>query len=165
MIAEDHLKFLSAHQPLPATTKLTQTELDAYDAARLFFLYNPDNRCIPLFLNSFGDGDACGLYQLIPDVLAMHDKSFVLPHLKTALGAKSDSIKYWSAQVVVSFPSVELLPELFAMFTHAEPDLRTAAYIAVGKIGGDTSLSRLRLAKNIEDDELALDILTDIIAE
>jgi hypothetical protein len=162
MSANKHLEFLVANQPLPPTKLLSQNQLDSYDEARRYFLSNLDNRCIPLFLGSFGEGDGCGLYQLIPDVLALHDHGVVVPHLKNALSSQSDSIKYWSAQVAARIRCADLLPELFTMFTHENPDLRTSAYIAAGRIGGDVALSHLLNAKQHEDDELALEILSDM---
>jgi len=47
------IEFLKHHQPLPDDNELTKEIIDNYDEVRKFFKSNPDEICIPLFLNSF----------------------------------------------------------------------------------------------------------------
>jgi len=59
------LAFLERHQPLPPDDQLSADLIREYDEVRKFFIEHPDPRCIPLFLNSFGDESCFGVYQLV----------------------------------------------------------------------------------------------------
>ena len=43
--------FLESHQPMPSDEKLTEIEIKKYEEVRTFFINNPDEQCVPLFLN------------------------------------------------------------------------------------------------------------------
>ena len=76
------LSFLKAHQPMPSDDDAKEEEIDVYIEVIDFFLNNPDEQCIPLFLNSFGRG--FGVYQTIEEVIMMYDKEIVLPYILNA---------------------------------------------------------------------------------
>ncbi len=65
MTTDDALDFLRRHQPMPDDEVLTEDLIQQYDEVRQHFIDSPDQRCIPLFLGSFGDGDGFGVYQLV----------------------------------------------------------------------------------------------------
>lgn len=73
--------FLKKHQPMPNDDKLKESEIKRYEEVREYFINNPDEKCIPLFLNSFGGKDGFGVYQMVEDVILMYDSKKVLPHL------------------------------------------------------------------------------------
>ncbi len=65
------LSFLKAHQPLPDDDLLKEEEIQKYNEVREYFINNPDEDCIPLFLNLFGGKDGLGVYELVEDVITM----------------------------------------------------------------------------------------------
>ena len=81
MTVEQGLAFLKAHQPMPDDTELSEALVRAYDDVRRLCIDHPDARCIPVLLTSFGDGDGCGVYQRVEDVLRHVRLETVVPHL------------------------------------------------------------------------------------
>lgn len=97
------LSFLKTHQPMPRDEEVKEDEMMAYDEVREFFLNNPDEQCIPLFLNSFGGKDGFGVYQMVDEVIRMYDKEIVLPYILKAFNNPSDSVKYGCVQIASDF--------------------------------------------------------------
>ncbi|WP_253947920.1 hypothetical protein [Paenibacillus ehimensis] len=73
------------NHPLPKDSEERFDIIKKYDEVRIHFLNNPDPKCIPLFLNSFGEGSGIGVYQHIEDVLLKYSTEEVLPYLISAL--------------------------------------------------------------------------------
>ena len=109
------LNFLREHQPLPSDDEITEEQLVIYDGARKFFIENPNKQCVPLFLNSFGDGDGSGVYQLVEDTISQFALEDVLEHLIEAMSNEKGSVQYWAAQIAYYFPCEKLLPYLERM--------------------------------------------------
>jgi hypothetical protein len=65
MNKEKAIEFLKKHQPMPDDDSLSTELINEYDMVRKYFLMNPDEECIPLFLNSYGKIDGYGVYKLI----------------------------------------------------------------------------------------------------
>ncbi len=133
MKIEESLKFLSDLQPLADDSELDQKVIEKYDDVRRFFLQNPDPRCIPLFLNSFGKGDGLGVYQLIEDVLLKYSSIQVIPHLQKSLQHPLPNMRYWSVQIAASFISERLLEELIILLDD-EFDIQYHAVLALSLI-------------------------------
>ena len=93
MNTQEALEFLEQNQPMPADSELTEEHIAKYDEIRSFFIESPDLACLPLFLNSFGDGDGFGVYQLIEDVIGQLRFEEVLPHLLDALSSPFRSVR------------------------------------------------------------------------
>ena len=121
-----YLDFLKKHQPMLPDEELSEDELRIYDDARKYFKQNSNKSCIPLFLNSFGDRDGFGVYQLVEVVIFQFSIEDVLTHLKQALSNKSGSVQYWCAQIAGSFPSEALLPYLEALLYERDFDIKCA---------------------------------------
>ena len=73
-----------------------------------FFITNPDERCVDLLLNSFGKGDAHGVYQLVEDAILAFPDEVVVPALEGSLRNPAGSVRYWSAQIAANYPREEL---------------------------------------------------------
>ena len=134
MTVDEGLAFLKTHQPMPDDTELSEELVRAYDDVRRLFIAHPDARCIPLFLTSFGEGDGCGVYQLVEDVLRHFSLDTVVPHLKKGLTHGRRSIRYWNADIAANFPTIELIEPLAQLLTEDDEDIRSAAGIALGQI-------------------------------
>jgi hypothetical protein len=62
MNIDEAITFLKNHQPMPSDVDLDKETINGYDEARKVFLFNRAPECVPLFLNSFGEGDGFGVY-------------------------------------------------------------------------------------------------------
>jgi HEAT repeat protein len=159
------LAFLEAHQPMPDDADLDEALIGKYDDVRRHFLENPDERCIPLFLNSFGSGDGFGVYQLIEDVLAQFPPEKVVPHLAAALQSSRQSVRYWSAQIAEFFPEEELVSPLGRLLKDEEFDVRYAAVTALGQISSVASNMLLSEHRQQEADAEISDLIEEILSE
>jgi HEAT repeat protein len=153
MRKDEAIAFLQAHQPLPGDEDLSQDVIATYDEARKLFLVEKDPTCIPLFLSSFGAGSGFGVYQLVEDVLLGFSAEEVVPHLVSALVSEHPGVRYWCAQIAVSFPDERLIPALFALLEDASADTRIMAVVALGRIGSAPVRARFRKLLEVESDE------------
>lgn len=71
------ISFLEEHQSMPKDDELKESEIKKYEEVRKYFLDNPDEQCIPLFLNSFGGKDGFGVYQMVEEVLLDIDNNIL----------------------------------------------------------------------------------------
>jgi hypothetical protein len=146
MTTEQALEFLRQHQPLASTGTVDEAVLGLFDEVRQFFLDHPDARCVPLLLNSFGEGDGHGIYQLVEDTIARFPASVVVPALRSSLRNTSGSVRYWSAQIAANFPVTDLAKPLIDLLHSGSVDERIAAVTALEAIGGEEVGAALRLA-------------------
>ena len=157
------IRFLERHQPLPDDKNMSEDVISQYDDVRKWFLKHPDPKCIPLFLNSFGDGDGCGVYPLIEDVIARHSASDVVPCLCDAINSKSPSIRYWCAQIATRFPTKRLVAPLSSLLRDSDFGIRYMAIAALELIGGEDVKQILKDALKGESDEEIRELLQDAI--
>ena len=165
MKKEEALAFLKKHQPLPPDEKLTQDIADQYDDIRRYFLQYPDKECIPLFLNSFGEGDGFGIYVLIEDVIQQFATEKVVPYLVKALFCKFKSVRYWNAQIAFNFPDPELVAPLSQLLKKGDFDMRYACITALGEIRDERIKDVLRAALAKEKEEEIRELIKEILKE
>ena len=138
MITEvEAISFLQSHQPMPGDDKLIEEaneELQIYDKIRKYFIQNPNEQCIPLFLNSFGGKNGLGVYQMVEAVILMYDKEIVLPHILKAFESPYDSVKYWCIQIAANFPDSRLYEPLVHMLQMEDADIKLAAIDALAQL-------------------------------
>jgi len=165
MTREEALYFLNKHQPLPDDGDMDEDVISKYDEVRKWFIQHPDPRCIPLFLNSFGNGSGNGVYQLVEDVMAKHDASDVILNLRVALSSNRSSIRYWTAQIAASFPDEAFVQPLSSLLDDASQDIRYVAITALEAIGGDRVRELLLDALEKENDQDICDLLQEVLEE
>ena len=163
MNSEIALNFLKNHQPLPSDENLTKSLLDDYDEVRKYFIEHPNKQAISLFLNSFGEGDGLGVYQLIEDVVRAHNIEDVIPHLNSSLVNGSNAIQYWCAQIAANFPDERLLEGLLIALDNESADTREAAIIALEGIGGESVNIALKERLSKEEDCVIRELIKDIL--
>lgn len=114
MTKEEGLAFLRQNQPLPSDDYLNDHIyiLDKFEEIRNYFVQNPAEEAIPLFLNSFGDGDGYGVYQLVEDTLFSFSDDIIVPYLIEALASEHLSVRCWCAEISRYFPDERLIPGL-----------------------------------------------------
>lgn len=136
MNRNEALSFLRDHQPMPDDDNLTQEVIDKYDEVRKFFTANPDKEVISLFLNSYGNGDGWGVYQLVEDVFYKCHRDDVVVEIKEILENPSiaDSVRYWVTQVSAAFSDVRLKKGLEISLKSKNEDIRDAAQLSIDMI-------------------------------
>lgn len=153
MTIDEALKFLQNHQPMPSDDDLSEELIEEYDKVRNFFIDYPDERCIPLFLKSFGKGDGFGVYQLVEDVIKLFPKESVIHHLIAGLSSSYESVRYWNTEIAANFPDDSLVSELKVLSEDPNEDIRAAAVIALGQIKNIEVKSILEEILSRESDE------------
>ncbi len=167
MDKEKALDFLRRHQPLPDDKTLNETPnlIKEYNEVRQYFEAHPDKQAIPLLLNSFGDGSGFGLYQLVEDAIIPFPAEEVVPHLVQVLSSKYQGVRYWAAQVAMSFPSPQLLQPLQKILQEDNSDGRTAAASSLAFIQGEGVDEILRQALNSEQDNDIREFITQVLED
>jgi hypothetical protein len=165
MTRDEALGFLRARQPMGATKELDEAEIRRYDEVRRYFLASPDSDCIAPFLNSFGDGDGFGVYQLVDDVMRQFPRSQVVPHLVRGLRSTHRSVRYWNAQIAASFPDNELIAPLTELLATNDHDVEYAAITSLEAIESRQVVMVLRAALAAEDDTDIAEFMRDVLAE
>ena len=165
MTKDEALTFLRKHQPMPPTVSMPESLAQTYESVRCFFLLHPTKECIPLLLNSFGEGDCFGIYQLVGDVIRQFAPDDVLPHLVQALTSESSFLHYWNAQIATHFPSGALIAPLAGLLSDAEPDIRYAAITALEQIGSREVIAILESHKAKEADPEIRELIEEVLSE
>lgn len=126
-------QFLRLHQPMPADYDITQELIDKYDEVRRFFLAHPDKNAIPLLLQSFGDGDGLGVYQLIEDCFYQYDANDVISCIAAILENPHtiESVRYWCTLLTMSFPDRRLLVGLDGSLQSKNESICNSAVLSV----------------------------------
>lgn len=128
------LSFLKEHQPMPNDDKLKENEIRKYEEVRDYFINNPDEQCVPLFLNSFGGKDGLGVYQMVEDVISMYDSEIVLPHILKAFDSEYEGVKYWGIQISSNFPSECLFNPLVNLLKSEDEDIKLETITAIAQL-------------------------------
>jgi len=134
------LEFLQQHQPMPDDENITQDLIDKYDSARRYFISDPDEKAIMLFLRSFGNGDGLGVYQLVEDFFYKCRKSDVVESLKIVLEDEhvSDGVRYWCTQSAAAFADESLRLGISISKKSNNEDIRDAADLALSILDDDS---------------------------
>jgi len=127
MTTEEALRFLEQNQPMPSDARITQEECDLYLESLCHFEKNPDERCIPLFINSVGVDTGLGMYEKIGDVLLAQDRSAVISALKSALSSSNESVKYRCCWWAADLDIWEISDLIWPLRGSQNEDLREAA--------------------------------------
>lgn len=159
------IMFLQNNQPFSKDSEEKFEVIQKYNEVRLYFLNHPDPRCIPLFLNSFGEGSGFGVYQLIEDVLMKYSAEQVVPHLISALHSKHIGVRYWCAHIAASFPTPSLIPPLSNLLGDPDPDIRRAAITALSQIEDDRIIGIIEGVLEKEEDPDVLDLIQEALNE
>lgn len=154
MTTDEALQFLRSHQPLPPTREISEQLLKQFDEVRKHFATHPDDRSVPLLLNSFGEGDGHGIYQLVEDTILAHPENVVIPALLAGMSSSHSSVREWNAEIAANYPRPELVSPLAEILRHGSLDERMAAVTALNVIGTAEARRELEnvLESNVEDE-------------
>jgi hypothetical protein len=153
MTTDEALEFLRSHQPLPPTRVISEKDLKQFDAVRKFFAAHPDDRCVPLFLNAFGEGDGHGIYQLVEDTILAHSEQVVVPSLLRALHSPHGSVREWAAEIAANYARPELVSPLARLLNTGGVDTRMASVAALEAIGTPEAQRELENAIDLDIEE------------
>ncbi|MCM3270652.1 HEAT repeat domain-containing protein [Paenibacillus elgii] len=159
------IMFLKNNQPFSRDTEAKFEVIQKYNDVRVHFLNHPDPQCIPLFLNSFGEGSGFGVYQLIEEVLMKFSVEQVLPHLITALKSEHTGVRYWCSHIAASFPNPSLLAPLTNLLRDPDPDIRCAAVTALSQIEDDRIIGVLTGFLEKQEDPDVIDLIQEALNE
>lgn len=165
MDKEKALSFLKENQPMPNDKNLNESLISMYDEVRRYFLANPDEKCLPLFLNSFGEYDGMGVYQLVEDVIFKFNHDKVVNCLLEALKSKYNGVKYWCAQICAQFPDEKLIDPLEELLKDSNQDIRMSAITSLSQIKEDKVITILKNQLNVEQNDEVKDFLIDVIQD
>lgn len=165
MDKEKALNFLKKNQPMPNDKNLNKSMITMYDEVRKYFLAHPDEECIPLFLNSFGEYNGMGVYQLVEDVILRFEHDEVVNYLLEALKSKYNGVKYWCAQICALFPDEKLINQLEKLLSDSNQDVRMSAITSLSQLQNNKVLIILKNQLNIEKDDEIKDFLIDVIED
>lgn len=165
MDKERALNFLKENQPMASDKNLDKSLISMYDEVRKYFLTNPDEECLPLFLNSFGEYDGMGVYQLVEDVILKFKYDKVVKCLIDALKSKYNGVKYWCTQICALFPDENLINPLEALLNDSNQDIRMAVITSLAQIHDDRVLTILKNQLKVEKDDEVKDFLINVIED
>lgn len=165
MTREEAIAFLQEHQPLPPDECLDQATIDQYDLVRKHFLDHPDEACIPLFLNSFGEGDGLGVYPVIGQVLRLFAPSEVVPHLVRGLVGGQRSVQLWNAEYAADFPDSRLVEPLEQLLANGDYDVKYASIVALEQIHDSRIRTILERALEREEEDDLRELLASVLRE
>jgi hypothetical protein len=108
MDTETALQFLRDHQPLADDFSESGEELSEADSIMInevliYFHENYDERCVPLILNCFGNGDGYGVYLYALRAISIYPANVVIPALAKSLTNKSGGVRWWSSQIAATY--------------------------------------------------------------
>jgi hypothetical protein len=157
--ATEALTFLQAHQPMPPDSELTESLITQYDEARRVLEAEPHEQAPKLLLNSFGDGDGLGVYQLVADTLRSHHRETVIGALQEALQSSHTSVRSWSMEIALEYPDERLDPHAINLLASGSRDERyfAAAYLATRQV----PVPRSAVVADGADSEL-MDLLAEL---
>lgn len=127
--------------------------------------FNYNEECVPLFLNSFGDFDGLGVYQLVGDVITKYPSDIVVPYLMDAIINGADPVKSWCAEIAYYFPDDRLIDCLGTLARHENFDIRWPAIFALTRI---KSMRIVELFKELlltENDKMAIEEMKEYIVQ
>ena len=156
------IEILRRHQPLPPDSTLSEDVLRDFDAARRYFVANPDREAVPLLLGAIGDGSGFGVYQLIEDAIRPLPSSAVLPHVIVALQSTRAAARSWAAEIASSFPDPCLIPFLTPMLFSPDEDCRASAATALRFIPSQEVPTLLREAYARTRDPVLQEVLDEL---
>jgi hypothetical protein len=160
---EEAIAFLERHQPMPPDGQLTEELIGTYDDAWRALARSNDPRAAQLLLNSFGDGDGWGVYQLVDETLRSLPRQQVVEALSRSLESPFRSVRSWSMEMAMDFPDRRLVPKAVALLARGDLDERMFAAYFLSDIESHDgpTVAAMRHAIEREDDGEIQSVLRD----
>jgi hypothetical protein len=166
MTPEEAIRFLEAHQPMPADADATEDLIREFDEARRSLEHHRDPRTARLLLNALGEGDGLGVYQLLDETLRTLPRGDVVEALAQSLRSRVRSVRAWSMEMALDYPDRVLVPHATGLLGENDRDQRAFAAHFLAMFGGHdrTTVASVRAALAGEDDEEIRGVLQAILS-
>lgn len=164
MTNDEALRFLAEHQPMPNTAVVSEKLLQQLNAILEHFETYLDDRCIPLLLNVFGEGDGHGVYQLVDSVILRYPVASVVPHLRLSLSNPRRCARYWATQIAAHYQHTNLIAPLLDLAVSEDSILRETSLFALSRYAADVIVPRLQGVRGRAMSQRARRDLDDLIA-
>jgi hypothetical protein len=165
MTTDEALRFLAEHQPMPDTEGATEQQLRQLAAILKHFQTHCDERCIPLLLNIFGEGDGHGVYPMVGRVIRRFPESVVVSHLRNGLSSPRRSVREWSAEIALSYHHECLIEPLIDLAMCEDQTLREISMFALSRYEAGTVVPLLNAARERPMDKNIRQEIDDLITK
>lgn len=132
------------HEPLLAMYQEIITELAQHK----------DPVCIRPLIDSFGYGEAQGLYWSVLHLLESFPPEMVTPELIAATQTRLAGPSMWASYMLGRSRSQEAVPHLIELLDHDKPLVRAGAVMALGMIGSAEGIRAIEALKEDPDPEV-----------
>jgi len=134
MNREQALAFLHQHQPMPSDVDVSQDEYEALlreynEVLQYFFDKDPCEESIHLFLNSFGNEDGYGIYDVVCCYIYRFNTKQVAEPLLEALKSPYFGVRYWATIISGYFVNSDhrIVTNLLDLLDDSESQVRDYA--------------------------------------
>ena len=134
--------------PMPDDNKITSEMLTKYDLLIREISLLKDPKCILPLINSFGYGEANGLYWTIIHLLEEFEIAQVDPLLIKSLSTGKKGTKMWAAYMLGRSKNIKAVNKLINLLKDTNEYVRLNAVMALGMIGESKAKPYLEEIKN-----------------
>ncbi len=135
MTYNEAIEFLKAHQPMPNTQIHYEDEKKNRELENLlttwcnvleYFMDNPCEESIPLFLNSLGDCDGLSCYQGLVHYVEKFPPDIIIPYFKDAFCSPSEMIRSVAADYALNIDSgsSDLIEAMLPLLNDLDDEVR-----------------------------------------
>lgn len=150
----DLLNRLRAISPMPEDEFLPEPLLSTYQEIITELAQYKDPVCIRPLIDSFGYGEAQGLYWSVVHLLESFPQGMVIPELIAAVQTKLSGPCMWASYMLGGSRSEEAVPYLINLLSHEKPLVRAGAVMALGMIGDADGIKAIASLKDDPDPEV-----------
>jgi HEAT repeat protein len=145
---DDIIKELNNISPMPDDDHLTKEVLIKYEVIIRKMALIKDPKCIFPLINSFGYGEANGLYWTVIHLLEEFEIEQVDPLLIESLSNGEKGTKMWAAYMLGRSRNNNAVDELIKLLKDTNELIRHNAAMALGMIGDNKAIPYLKEIKN-----------------
>lgn len=153
---DDLINELKQISPMPDDNKISSGVLTKYEVIVREIALLKDPKCILPLINSFGYGEANGLYWTTLHLLEEFEIEQVDPLLINSLSTGEKGTKMWAAYMLGRSRNVSAVDELINLLKDPNEFVRHNAAMALGMIGDDRARPYLESINNDVSNEVRI---------
>jgi hypothetical protein len=139
---------------MPDDEYLAEPLLAMYQEIITELAQHKDPVCIRPLIDSFGYGEAHGLYWSVLHLLESFPVELVTPELIAALQTRLAGPCMWASYMLGRSRCVEAVPHLIDLLSHDKSLVRAGAVMALGMIGNEEGLTAVEALRNDPEPEV-----------
>lgn len=140
--------------PMPEDEFLAEPLLSMYQEIITELAQHKDPVSIRPLIDSFGYGEAQGLYWSVLHLLESFPQEMVVPELIAAVQTKLAGPSMWASYMLGRSHSREAVPHLIELLKHDKPLVRAGAVMALGMVGDAEGLAAVKALGDDPDPEV-----------